>query len=141
MVFSSITFLFFFLPAVIVGYYVIPRPGRNLFLLMASLLFYTWGAGAIVLVLLASIAANDVMGLAVERASGAGKRDRARLVLGIAVVLNVAVLAWFKYANFTVDALDGVLFGAGRDALPWTTVLLPIGISFYTFHAISYLVD
>jgi alginate O-acetyltransferase complex protein AlgI len=141
MVFSSITFLFFFLPAVIVGYYVIPRRGRNLFLLVASLLFYTWGAGAIVLVLLASIAANDVMGLAVERASDAGRRDRARLVLGIAIVLNVAVLAWFKYANFTVDILDGMLFGAGRDALPWTTVLLPIGISFYTFHAISYLVD
>ena len=83
MVFSSITFLFFFLPAVIVGYYVIPRRGRNLFLLVASLLFYTWGAGAIVLVLLASIAANDVMGLAVERAADAGRRDRARLVLGI----------------------------------------------------------
>lgn len=141
MVFSSITFLFFFLPAVIVGYYAAPRRRRNLWLLVASLLFYTWGAGSIVLVLLVSIAINNLLGLGVERAMDGGRRGRARLVLAAAVVLNVGLLAWFKYANFTVDILDGLLVGAGRDALPWTTIVLPIGISFYTFHSLSYLVD
>ncbi len=141
MVFSSITFLFFFLPAVIVGYYVVPRRWRNLLLLLASLLFYLWGAGSIVLVLLVSIAINDVLGLGVERAMDGGRRGRARLILAAAVVLNVGLLAWFKYANFTVDILDGLLVGAGREALPWTTIVLPIGISFYTFHSLSYLVD
>ena len=141
MVFSSITFLFFFLPVVIAGYYLAPRRARNAVLLAASLLFYAWGAGSIVLVLIVSIALNDVFGVGVERSMDRGRRDRARAILALAVVLNVGLLAWFKYANFTVDIVDGFLIGAGRDALPWTTIVLPIGISFYTFHSLSYLVD
>ncbi len=141
MVFSSITFLFFFLPAVIAGYYLVPRRARNALLLASSLVFYAWGAGSIVLVLLVSIACNDIFGLGVERSMDRGRRGRARAILAIAVVLNVGLLAWFKYANFTVDIVDGFMVGAGQNALPWTTIVLPIGISFYTFHALSYLVD
>jgi alginate O-acetyltransferase complex protein AlgI len=141
MVFSSVTFLFFFLPAVLLVYYVTPRRFRNTLLLVASLLFYTWGAGWLVLVLIASIAANNVLGLSVERAMDAGNRDRARTMLAIAIVLNVGLLAWFKYANFTVETLSGVMGALGAEALPWAEILLPIGISFYTFHALSYLVD
>ncbi len=141
MVFSSITFLFFFLPVVVIGYYLVPRRLRNAFLLAASLLFYTWGAGWIVLVLLVSMGLNDVLGLAVERSMDGGRRDRARAILAIAVIMNVGLLVWFKYANFTVDTLNGVAGAVGVAGLPWADIVLPIGISFYTFHALSYLVD
>ena len=141
MVFSSITFLFFFLPAVLLGYYLVPRRWRNALLVVASLGFYTWGAGWIVLVLLGSIAANGLYGLGVERAMDRGDLRRARWTLGAAVVTNVAILGWFKYANFGVDTVNGVLAATGGGALAWTDILLPIGISFYTFHSLSYLVD
>jgi alginate O-acetyltransferase complex protein AlgI len=141
MVFSSVTFLFFFLPAVLLAYYVMPRRARNALLVVASLLFYTWGAGWIVLVLLASIGLNGLFGLGVERAMEADQRRRAQAILAVAVVINVGLLAWFKYANFTVDTVNGFLGAAGGGALAWTDILLPIGISFYTFHSLSYLVD
>ncbi len=141
MVFSSVTFLFLFLPAVLIAYYVMPRRARNAMLVLASLLFYAWGAGWIVLVLLASIGLNGLFGLGVERAMDAGQRRRAQGILAVAVVVNVGLLAWFKYANFTVDTVNGVLGAAGGGALAWTDILLPIGISFYTFHSLSYLID
>ena len=141
MVFSSVTFLFFFLPAVLIGYYVVPRRARNALLVAASLLFYTWGAGWIVLVLVVSIGLNGLFGLGIERAMDDDRRSRAQAILAVAVVMNVALLAWFKYANFAVDTLDGALAVAGRGEITWTRILLPIGISFYTFHALSYLID
>ena len=141
MVFSSVTFLFFFLPAVLIAYHVTPRPLRNTLLLLASLVFYAWGAGWIVLVLGVSIAFNGLFGLGVERAMGADRRRRAQVILGIAVVANLGLLAWFKYANLAVETLGGALGALGQAGVPWTAVLLPIGISFYTFHALSYLID
>jgi alginate O-acetyltransferase complex protein AlgI len=141
MVFSSVTFLFFFLPAVLIAYYLTPRRFRNTLLLLASLLFYAWGAGWLVLVLIGSIVANNVFGLAVERAVDGDRRRHARTVLAAAIVMNVGLLAWFKYANFTVETLDGVMGAVGAGVLPWAEILLPIGISFYTFHSLSYLID
>jgi alginate O-acetyltransferase complex protein AlgI len=141
MVFSSVTFLFFFLPATILLYYVVPRPAKNLLLLLVSLLFYTWGTGALVVALLASIAANYVFGLGIERFMEQGRRRRARVILAIAVVMNVGLLAWFKYANFAVDTGNIVVEALGGSALTWQDIILPIGISFYTFHSLSYLVD
>ena len=140
-VFSSITFLFFFLPAVILGYYVTPRRFRNAMLVVASLVFYTWGAGSIVMVLLVSIAANDIFGIGVERSMDQGRRRRAQTILAAAVVLNVGILAWFKYANFAIGTLDAILVAAGATGVVWREILLPIGISFYTFHSLSYLID
>jgi alginate O-acetyltransferase complex protein AlgI len=141
MVFSSITFLFFFLPAVLIAYYLMPRRWRNTLLAVASLIFYAWGAGWLVLVLIASIALNNVFGLSVERAMEGGRDHRARVVLAAAIAMNVGLLVWFKYANFTVETLNGVFGAVGAGALPWAEILLPIGISFYTFHSLSYLVD
>jgi alginate O-acetyltransferase complex protein AlgI len=141
MVFSSVTFLFFFLPAVLIAYYLVPRHARNALLVLASLAFYTWGAGWIVLVLIGSIALNGVFGLGVERAMDGGRKGQAQAILAVAIVMNVAILAWFKYANFTVDTVTGLVAAAGGGALAWTDILLPIGISFYTFHALSYLID
>ncbi len=141
MVFSSVTFLFFFLPAVLIAYYLTPRPLRNTVLVLASLLFYAWGAGWIVVVLVASIALNGLFGLGIERAMEAGERRRVQSILAVAVVFDVGLLAWFKYANFAVDTLSGALGAIGVAGPPWTSIILPIGISFYTFHALSYLVD
>lgn len=141
MVFSSPVFLFFFLPAVIIAYYLSPRRSRNAVLLLSSLLFYTWGAGWIVVVLVASIAANYVLGLRIERLMDEGGRRSAQRYLAVAVALNVGLLAWFKYANFGVASLDRVLGAVGIPPMPWAEVLLPIGISFYTFHSLSYIID
>ena len=141
MVFSSITFLFLFLPAVIVLYYLFPRRARNGLLLVASLLFYTWGAGWVVIVLVASIAWNYVIGRHIERAKDQGHDLRARRLLAIGVVLNVAALVWFKYVNFGVGTLESVLAVLDLPTLEWAAILLPIGISFYTFHSLSYLID
>jgi alginate O-acetyltransferase complex protein AlgI len=141
MVFSSVTFLFFFLPAVITLYYLVPRTARNALLVAASLVFYTWGTGALVLALIASIAANYGFGLWIERFVEGGERRRAQVVLAAAVLMNVALLGWFKYANFAVATFNGALGAAGEAGIPWTTIVLPIGISFYTFHSLSYLID
>ena len=141
MVFSSITFLFLFLPATLVAYHLLPRLTRNAFLVAVSLLFYTWGAGWVVLVLIASIAWNFVIGGRIERSTDRGDRAAARRYLAIGVIVNVAALVWFKYINFGVDQADVLLDWLGLPAIPWSEVLLPIGISFYTFHSLSFLID
>jgi alginate O-acetyltransferase complex protein AlgI len=140
-VFSSPTFLFFFLPAVLVAYWLIPRRGRNALLLIASLVFYAWGAGAFILGLLLSMAFNYVVGLRLERARDNEQPRVAQRWLALGVVFNVALLAWFKYANFGIATLDQALAAAHAPTVPWTEILLPIGISFFTFHALSYLID
>jgi alginate O-acetyltransferase complex protein AlgI len=141
MVFSSITFLFLFLPATLVAYHLLPRVARNAFLVAVSLFFYTWGAGWVVLVLIASIAWNYVIGGRLERCIDRDDRAAARRYLAIGVVVNVAALVWFKYVNFGVDQADVILDWLGLPAIPWSDVLLPIGISFYTFHSLSFLID
>ena len=141
MVFSSVTFLFFFLPAVLGVYHVAPRRSRNAVLVVGSLVFYAWGAGAIVIALLGSVAANFLIGLRLEAARDAGRSRLARRWLTVGVVVNLVLLGWFKYANFGVATWNGALGLVGGAGIPWTAVVLPIGISFYTFHALSYLMD
>jgi alginate O-acetyltransferase complex protein AlgI len=141
MVFSSVTFLFFFLPAVLGAYHLAPRRARNAVLVVASLAFYTWGAGSIVFALIGSVTANYVIGLRLERAGDRGDETRARRWLAAGILVNVVLLGWFKYANFGVATLSGALAAFGAPGIPWAAIVLPIGISFYTFHARSYLMD
>ncbi|HEY2917079.1 MAG TPA: MBOAT family protein [Candidatus Limnocylindrales bacterium] len=141
MVFSAPTFVFFFLPAVIVLYRLLPRVGRNGLLLLASLFFYTWGAGGFVLALIGSIAGNYLIGRRIERAMDHERPDVARRWLALGAFANVALLAWFKYSNFGVASWNAMLGAAGVPSIPWIPVVLPIGISFFTFHALSYLID
>jgi alginate O-acetyltransferase complex protein AlgI len=141
MVFSSVAFLFAFLPAVLAAYHLSPRRLRNGVLVLASLFFYTWGAGTIVVALIASVAANFLVGQRVEHAVDLEDRSTARRWLALGVVLNLVLLGWFKYVNFGVESWNGVLDWIGLSPMPWSEVLLPIGISFYTFHALSYLID
>lgn len=136
MVFSSIPFLFYFLPLFFGFYGAAPgATAKNLVLLAASLVFYAWGEPWFVLVLTGQIAFN----YAAARAIGAAAGRRRRLATTLAVAANLTLLALFKYADFAVATLNVALPGADPFALPG--LALPLGISFFTFHAISYLVD
>jgi alginate O-acetyltransferase complex protein AlgI len=135
MVFSSPLFLFAFLPVVLAGSWLFRTFGKNGFLLAASLAFYVWGEVTWAPLLLASIVVNYGFGLWLARA-----RARAA-VLGGAITLNLGALAVFKYGNFVVDNLNVLLALAKHGKIELSPVHLPIGISFFTFHAISYLID
>ncbi len=111
---------------------------KNLFLLAASLLFYAWGEPAFVPVMLASILINYVAALAIDSRRG---RRETKWLLVLAVVANLAVLAYYKYANFAFENLSLLLTSMGLDGLKFRLIVLPLGISFFTFQALSYVVD
>lgn len=139
MVFSSPLFLFLFLPLVLAGYWLAPGlRGRNLWLLSASLVFYAWGEVVFILLLLASTAANYGLGRWVDREQVPSRR---KLAVAVAVAINLGFLAFFKYADFAVGTLDALLVRLGVPSLPAPEVPMPIGISFFTFHALSYVID
>ena len=137
MLFPSTVFLFIFLPALLILYYAAPNRARNTILLLASLLFYAWGETIYVALMLASIAANYGLGLLIS--AGAG-RARKRWLL-IAIAANLASLAWFKYATFLAVNLNALFQPLGLPALPVLDVHLPLGVSFFTFQAMSYVID
>ncbi|MBO6025910.1 MAG: MBOAT family protein [Bacteroidales bacterium] len=137
MVFSDLFFLFVFLPAFALCYLLFKRH-RNAVLVLFSLLFYAWGEPVYVLLMLASVVVNYFVGLSIE------KKGKPALVIGL--VFNLGVLATFKYANFFVDNIYALIAHLGTSNLsPLTShlprIALPIGISFYTFQSISYLID
>ena len=137
MVFSDTIFLFFFLPAVLLCTQLSPRRWRNAVLLCFSLLFYAWGEPVYVFLMLAVIALNYLAGLALARFPAAEKPRERRTVLVLAVAANLAVLGYCKYSGFfleTFNALTGSVLAAPR-------IVLPIGISFYTFQSMSYVID
>lgn len=138
MVFSSPIFLFFFLPITLLLYAIAPRRLRNSVLLLASLFFYAWGEKFYLLVMLASIVINYFFGLGIQ---GVTLPRSKKIVVGLAVTANLAILVSFKYANFIVDNFNE-LFGPVFDInIPLDSVHLPIGISFFTFQAMSYVID
>ncbi len=139
MVFSSPIFLFYFLPTLIALYFITPRAAKNVLLLAASLLFYAWGEGFYVLLMLFSIALNYIAGLFIERSSHGSQT--AKLAIGVGVALNLGILVSFKYANFLVDNINVVLSFLSLAEWNLQPVHLPLGISFFTFQAISYLID
>ncbi len=140
MVFSSTIFLFGFLPAVIILYYAQqllgPKNLRNAVLLFGSYLFYLYGAAAFVLILIGSTTADYLLGLLIERDA-----PRKRLWMVLAVLLNIGLLVYFKYADFFVDNLNIVFARFGFARIQWQEVILPIGISFFTFKKLSYILD
>ena len=138
MVFSSHIFLLYFLPLFLVAYFVVPAKWRNAVLLVASVLFYAWGAPDFVLVLLASAVAGFYLVKAMSKARG---RKAMRWWLAAAVALPIGLLAYFKYANFFVDNVNALFAALGLGAMAWTKVLLPIGISFFSFQSVTYAVD
>ena len=139
MVFSSPIFLFLFLPLVLTVYVLLPGTKiRNFWLLLMSLVFYAWGEVTFVLFLLASVLMNYGLGLWLERSANSSRR---KLLVGVAISINIGLLAFFKYANFATSLLNSALTGVGLHPLPTLHVPLPIGISFFTFHALAYVID
>lgn len=138
MVFSSRVFLFLFLPVTLALYFAAPKRLRNVVLLIASLFFYTWGEPRQFALMLISIGLNHGLGLLAGTSRG---RPAGRWVVPLAVVSNLGLLAYFKYANFLVDAANSVLAFGGLPAITFGSVALPVGISFYTFQAMSYVID
>ena len=139
MVFSSTLFLFLFLPLTLLGYFMAGPRGKNAVLLFASLFFYAWGETVYLLVMLFSILSNYIFGLLIERDQQRGGRGRGALVF--AVACNLGLLAFFKYANFAVANLNAALAMVQMPPLVMQPVHLPIGISFFTFQALSYIID
>lgn len=138
MYFSSMTFLWVFLPITLFLYLAVERFGKNaagnVILLLASLLFYAWGEPVYIFLLLFSVALNYAFGLLLET----GNVRRRRLALALGVALNLGVLGFFKYFNFFAVYLNKIL---GGDYIPLSELALPLGISFYTFQAMSYVID
>lgn len=136
MYFSSLLFLFVFLPLVLAVYYVLPRRFRNGFLLLANMVFYGWGEPVFILIMIVSIMTNYICGLLIEKYHDNQKRKKAFLVLSL--VISLGLLAVFKYTGFVSDILRKIPPFA---FMPKISLPLPIGISFYTFQTISYTID
>lgn len=130
MLFSSIPFIYYFLPCVLVAYFIAPKSIKNAVLLLASLVFYAWGEPAYVFLMAGSVIVGYVFGLLIEK-------YHSKLCLTVAIILNLGVLFYFKYANFFIKNFNA----ATGLSIPGLRIVLPIGISFYTFQLISYLID
>ena len=137
MVFSSTTFLLAFLPLVAILYYICPRKLRNALLLVFSLLFYGWGEPKYILIMLFSTVFDYCNGLAIGWFRRRQREKGAKGVLILSVVGNLAILGFFKYTDFAINNINGLL----GTAIPALGLLLPIGISFYTFQTMSYTID
>lgn len=135
MVFSSLLFLFLFLPAVLILYYCSPRRIRNLILFVTSLFFYAWGEPVYIVIMLVSTLTDYFFGLLLDKPSLSATKRKG--VVALSVVVNLTLLSYFKYADFLIDNINA-LFGT---AIPLTELPLPIGISFYTFQSMSYIID
>jgi len=136
MLFSSVIFLFYFLPAVLALYYTVccrSIPLRNLLLLLASLLFYAWGEPQNILLLIGCCAGNWLLALLIGRLKRAAKP-----LLILACAFNLGILGVYKYLGFVIDSINAV---AGTPLLPRADIALPIGVSFFTFQALSYVID
>jgi alginate O-acetyltransferase complex protein AlgI len=135
MLFSSPVFLFLFLPLLLASYFFINPKFRNILLLVASLVFYAWGEVYYVFLMLFSIFMNYIIGLCISET----KRKKLFLILGVCA--NLTILIGFKYANFIVDNLNSLLSFTPLNQIDLAQIPLPIGISFFTFQAMSYLID
>ena len=139
MVFTSHIFIFYFLPIVLATYHILPRQGRNFFLLIASYLFYGWWNPLFVLLMLFATAVNYICGGIIAKNESNEKTRFTALVLSVAISLST--LGFFKYFMFLQNNLNYILGVIGSEAFPILKVTLPIGISFYIFQSISYTVD
>jgi alginate O-acetyltransferase complex protein AlgI len=140
MLFPSLEFLFTFLPLTLLAYHAAPHRFRNVVLVVASLVFYTWGGGIYVLLLLLSLVTAYATGRLAEP-GGDGTPGRTRLAVSLVVAVNLGALAYYKYANWLFDQFDRVGGWAGLGPVGWSTVALPLGISFFSFQSMSYTFD
>lgn len=138
MVFSSIVFIFYFLPVVLLVYYLAPDKAKNVVLLIASLVFYAWGAPDFFPIFIASMICNFLI---TNKMHNTEAPKAKKGWLAVSMVLNIGLLAYFKYMNFFVDNVNALLQLTNHAAIQFTRVALPVGISFFTFQSISYTID
>ena len=171
MVFSSVIFLCYFLPVMILGYYVLPGKARNVWLLLGSLFFYAWGEPKYIFIMVASIVGNYLFGLLIHffasredhtfsnyelklagepaptdgnvTAGKANNTDKSshclgkKITLAVTILYNLGILFYFKYFNLFMETVNQIT----HKQISWVEVALPIGISFYTFQGMSYVID
>lgn len=135
MLFSSIVFLFTFLPVILILYYLVPRRLKNAVLLLCSLVFYAWGEPVYIFLMIFSIIFNYISGLDIARNLKNRRAARGSLIFNL--IVNLGILGFFKYEGFLLDSLNRVL----PVDIPYRELALPIGISFYTFQILSYIID
>lgn len=135
MVFSKPIFLFGFLPVVLLLYFIAPRKLRNTVLLITSLIFYAWGEPKLVILMICTILSDYIAGLILDKFSACP--GKSKCVLIVTLTVNIGLLAYFKYANFIIDNINAITGGIINPV----NIALPIGISFYTFQALSYVID
>lgn len=138
MVFSSVTFLVFFLPLFLLIYQLIAKEYKNWFILFASIYFFSWGAPTFVFILIGVTILDFYL---VDFLYNAQSKARKKIILITSLSMNLGMLAYFKYANFFVENFNAVLYKFGFKSVEWTSVALPIGISFFTFQSLTYAVD
>ena len=132
MVFSSITFLFYFLPIVLDIYYLVPKKAKNIVLLISSLIFYFYGEPKYLLLMIISIIISYIFGLLIDK-----YRKNAKVLLAMFLIISLGLIMYFKYIDFIIGNINLLL----QNKLDFMHVALPIGISFYTFQMISYVID
>lgn len=137
MVFSSNLFLLYFFPAVFLLYCLSPRSVKNYVLLIASIAFYSWGAPTFICIVLLSVFSDFYIIGVMHRSDG----RRKKILLLVSLALNIGLLIYFKYANFFVDNVNSFLASFTTELLEWTKIVLPVGISFFVFKKLSYLLD
>lgn len=135
MVFSSLVFMFAYLPITLLAYYLVPRQGRNIFLFIVNLIFYGWGEPKLVLLMVFNIFFNYIVGWLVDKYRADAKKKKLFLIL--TCVLDIGILAVFKYTGMITETLNMLPFLN----IPELQISLPIGISFYTFQTMSYVID
>lgn len=138
MVFSSIIFLLYFLPIFLILYFIVGKKYKNIVILASSIFFYSWGAPVFVFILLGSTFLDFYL---VQWMHKSQKPKKKKQLLILSILLNVGLLAYFKYANFFVENVNSFIEALGGKELEWTEVILPIGISFYTFQTLTYSID
>ncbi|HBI74377.1 MAG TPA: transcriptional regulator, partial [Lachnospiraceae bacterium] len=134
MLFSSITFLYYFLPLVLLFYFIVPEKLKNSVLLFSSLIFYGWGEPKYIVWMVLSIVIHYILGILIEKHAGTKK---AELWLVISIIFSIGLLGYFKYTDFFISNINKV---TGL-SLPMLSIALPVGISFYTFQILSYTID
>ena len=138
MVFSGIVFLLFFLPLFLVLYYGVPQRYKNAVILISSIFFYSWGAPRFIFVILGTTILDFIFVRKMDQALSKWNRY---LFLVLSISINLGLLFYFKYSNFFIENLNELFTSVGWNNVPWMKLVLPIGISFYTFETITYVVD
>lgn len=138
MIFASPIFLLIFLPLVLLGYFLTPKSFKNIYLLIASIIFYSWGAPKFIFAILITTTIDFFLASIIDASENERKR---KIALVLSIVMNVGFLFYFKYFNFFIENTNHLLSILGTNEIKFIHVILPIGISFYTFESITYLVD